>query len=170
LIVIHWLTLLLIVGAYVFIEFRGNFPRGSVERELMKSLHYWFGLSVLALVLIRIALRILTPTPQINPPVPLYLHIAAWGAHLALYAFMIVVPILGWMILSAEGDPTSFFGIPLFPIVAPDKDFAGFAEELHETIGDIGYYLIALHAAAALYHHYWRRDDTLAHMAPFLRK
>ena len=168
LIALHWLMLILIAIAYITMEFRGLTARGSAERELMKTLHYWTGFAVLGLVWARIALRALSPTPPITPAPSQLLHLAAWGAHLALYLFMIVMPVLGWVILSAEGDPISFFGIPLFPIASPSKELADYAEELHETIGNVGYFLIGLHAVAALYHHYWRRDDTLVRMAPFL--
>ncbi len=67
---------------------------------------------------------------------------------------MIVMPLLGWATLSAEGDPILFFGLPIFPIAPASKSLAELFKETHTTIGDIGYFLIGAHAAAALYHHY----------------
>ena len=77
---------------------------------------------------------------------------------------MIGMPIGGWLILSAEGDPVPFFGLELPALVSPDKALAEQIEEIHETVGTIGYWLIGLHALAALYHHYVKRDNTLRRM------
>ena len=74
------------------------------------------------------------------------------------------VPLGGWLILSAEGDPVPFFGLTLPPLVAPDKELAETIEEIHETAGTAGYWLIGLHAAGALFHHYVVRDNTLLRM------
>jgi cytochrome b561 len=79
---------------------------------------------------------------------------------------MTLMPILGWVILSAEGDPIPFWGLELPPLTAPDKALAEEVEELHETIGNIGYFLIGGHAAAALLHHYVIKDNTLVRMLP----
>ena len=82
---------------------------------------------------------------------------------------MILMPIAGWIVLSAEGDPIPYFGLELPPIVGPDPALAERVEELHELVGTIGFYLIGLHAAAALFHHYVLRDGTLARMMPARR-
>ena len=66
-------------------------------------------------------------------------------------ASVIVMPLLGWLALSAAGKPVPFFGLELPPLTTPDKDFAHTIEEIHETIGTIGYYLVGAHAAAALF-------------------
>lgn len=166
LIALHWAVLLLIVGVYASIELREFWPKGSTPRELLKIAHYSLGLSVLALVVARLWLRVTTPTPPIEPAPPLYMQLAAAGAHGLLYAFMIAMPLLGWATLSAEGDAILFFGLPVFPIAPESEAWAELFEETHETIGDLGYVLIALHAAAALYHHHVRRDDTLTRMLP----
>jgi cytochrome b561 len=79
---------------------------------------------------------------------------------------MIAMPILGWLILSAEGDPIPFWGLELPPLTAPDKEFAEQLEEVHETIGNVGYFLIGAHAAAALFHHYVMKDNTLIRILP----
>ena len=68
--------------------------------------------------------------------------------------------------MSAGGKTIPFFGLELPALVGADKAFAGSVKEIHETIGTIGYYLVGLHAAAALYHHYFVHDDTLRRMLP----
>lgn len=163
-IAMHWLMLVLLVGVYACIELRGYWPRGSGVREGLKTWHFMLGLGVFVLVFMRLALRwtALSPSP----------HGAAWQRRLAqlghglLYLFMIVMPLLGWLALSAAGKPIPFFGMELPPLTAPDKDFADTIEEIHETIGTIGYYLVGAHAAAALFHHYFLRDDTMLRMLP----
>lgn len=90
--------------------------------------------------------------------------------HGLLYAFLILMPLLGWLTLSAGGKPIPFFGLELPALVGPDKALASTVKEIHETIGTVGYYLIGLHAAAALYHHYFVHDDTLRRMLPQRRK
>ena len=169
LIALHWLVLLLIVGAYVTMEFRGIFPRGSMEREFMKSLHYSFGLTILLSVILRAVIRLRAGTPAIEPALEPMMKLAATGAHIALYAFMIVMPLLGWGILSAEGKDIAIFGLPVFPLVSPGEDTAEIFEEAHEVVATIGYVLIGLHAVAALYHHYLRGDNTLRRMLPGTR-
>lgn len=166
LIALHWGVLLLIVGVYASMELREFLPKGSTPRELLKVVHYSLGLTVLALVVARIVLRLRSPAPAVTPPLTPLLKIGATAAHLALYAFMIAMPLLGWAALSAEGKAILFFGLPLFPIMPESETLTEFFEETHETIGELGYFLIAAHAAAALYHHYFRKDDTLVRMMP----
>ncbi len=165
-IALHWLIFLLIVVSYASIELREFFPKGSAPREAMKSLHFMIGLTVLALVVARIAARFLSSTPKILPTPPHWQEIAARLVHLALVGFMVAMPVLGWLILSAEGDPIPFWGLELPPLTSPDKTLAEQVEEVHETIGNVGYFLIGGHAAAALFHHYVTRDNTLIRMLP----
>jgi cytochrome b561 len=76
------------------------------------------------------------------------------------------MPILGWLTLSAKGKVIPFFGLELPPLIGADKALARSLEDIHETIGTLGYYLIGLHAAAALFHHYITHDNTLWRMLP----
>lgn len=166
---LHWLTLLLLVAVYCMMELRGSFPRGSEPRELMKMLHYSFGLTVLLLLLPRLVLRLRRPLPVITPPRSTALRLSAAAGHVALYLFMLGMPLGGWLLMSAEGGAISFYGLAVPPLVAPDKALAHLVDDLHETGATVGYFLVGLHAAAALYHHLVRRDDTLRRMLPGAR-
>ena len=86
--------------------------------------------------------------------------------HLALYVLMIGMPLLGWLLLNAEGKPAPFFGLELPLLVDKDPVLAERLEELHEFGAVAGYWLIGLHAAAGLFHHYFSRDNTLTRMLP----
>ncbi len=166
---LHWLMVLLIAAVYATIELRGNFPKGSETRDLLKQWHFMLGLSVFALVWLRLLARWLRPAP-------LAVASAKWEqqlaklAHLALYGLMIGLPLLGWLTLSAAGKPIPFFGLELPALLSPDKGLAGDIKEIHETVAELGYWLIGLHAAAALFHHYVRRDDVLRRMLPQRRQ
>lgn len=162
----HWLTLALLIAVYALIELRGIYPKGSGARELMKTWHGMLGLAVFGLVFVRLALRAIYPTPAITPPPPAWQHRLAEAMHWTLYAFLLVMPLLGWMLLSAKGKPIPLFGLELPALMAPDRGTAKTLEAIHEVIGNLGYALIGLHAAAALWHHYVSRDDTLHHMWP----
>ncbi len=163
-IILHWAMFLLIAAVYAAIELRTFFPRGSDLREGFKTWHFMLGLSVLVLVLVRIAVRLATKAPAITPQFPRWQTFASRGVHLALYALMIGMPLAGWAILSAEAKPIPFFGLELPALMPPDKAFGKWIKEIHETAGTIGYWLIGLHAAAALAHHYFWKDDTLRRM------
>lgn len=165
-IVLHWLMAALIAAAYAFIELRELFPKGSEPRDAMKALHFMFGLSVLLLVLPRLVARLSSPKPLITPEPPAWQQTAARLAHVGLYILMLAMPLAGWLLLSAAGKPIPFFGLHLPALIEPNKDLAEFIKELHETGGEIGYFLIAIHALAALYHHYVQHDDTLRRMIP----
>lgn len=157
---LHWLMLLLIVGAYASMELREGYPRGSDMRELFKTVHYMIGISVLALVVLRIAARLLTPGPAPLEE-PAWRSLVSKLVHLALYGFMIAMPVVGWLILSGEGDAIPF-GLPA--LAAPDRAFAHQMEELHEAGANLGYLLVGLHAAASLFHHFVLRDGLLNRM------
>ncbi len=162
----HWLMLALLIAVYACIELREFFPRGSDLREGLKTWHFMLGLSVFVLVWLRLAIRVVTRAPRMSPQVPGWQRQLAGLIHTLLYVFFVVMPVLGWLTLSADGKVIPFFGLELPALVGPDKAFASSVKEVHETIGTIGYYLIGLHAAAALYHHYFVHDDTLRRMLP----
>jgi cytochrome b561 len=165
-IALHWVMLLLIAAVYACIELRDNFPKGSVIREGLKTWHFMLGLSVLVLVLIRLVLRLTDTVPRIEPNPPKWQDRFAKLMHLALYALMIGMPLMGWFVLSAQGKAITFFGLQLPPLIGASKSIAEWAKELHEAGGTIGYLLIGAHAAAALFHHYVVRDTTLRRMLP----
>lgn len=163
---LHWLMAVLVLCAYVFIEQRSLFERGSAPRLAMVQTHFWIGLVIFALVLWRFAARWRATVPAITPALPMW---QAWPAkiiHVALYAFLLLMPVLGLMTAWTD-DKTLFVPftqIALPALMAPDEDLAHQLEDLHGAIGEAFYWVIGLHVAAALYHHWFRRDDTLRRM------
>lgn len=163
---LHWLTALLILAAYLAIEQRGLFARGTPARAAMVQSHFWLGLCVFAFALWRVALRVRHRVPAVSPPLPAWQAVPAGLLHLALYAFLLIMPVLGLLTVWADGKavqvPLTAFTLPA--LIAPDPALAERLEDLHGSIGEFFYWVIGLHVLAALYHHYVRRDDTLRRM------
>jgi len=158
---LHWFMFVLLIAVFATIEIRSLFPRGSDPRELVKALHFMFGVVVLLVVVVRLGVRLSSPTPAIVPTPGVFENLLAKIMHLSLYVFMIFMPIAGWIILSAEGHGVPFFGLELPPLVDKNEALAEQVEEIHKLVGEIGYYLIGLHVLAGLFHHYVKRDNTL---------
>lgn len=162
----HWLMLLLLVAVYACMEFRGNFPKGSDMRASLKTWHYMLGLTVFVLVWIRLAVNLTGHPPVIEPAPPVWQARPAQFVKFGLYALMVGLPVAGWLLLSAEGEAIPFFGLQLPALMAENKNAADWIKEVHETGATAGYFLVGLHAMAALYHHYFLRDNTLRRMLP----
>jgi cytochrome b561 len=157
---------LLLVAVYACIELRELYPKGSDPREALKTWHYMLGLTVFLLVWLRLLARLIQQTPLIHPSPNLWLQRGAKITLLALYILMIGMPIGGWLTLSGEGKNIPFYAWSLPALIADNKDTADFIENIHETVGTVGYYLIGLHALAAIFHHYLIKDNTLRRMLP----
>ncbi|MHB2060011.1 cytochrome b [Pseudomonas monsensis] len=164
-ITLHWLMLALFVGVYACVEIKGYMPKGSEARGLLMGFHGLFGTGIFALVWLRLLGR-LTPRPPITPKPPAWQTGISHLMHLALYVLMIATPILAWLMLAAADKPFPYFGFHIPAPVAIDPDFAKQLKYWHELLGSTGYWLIGLHAAAGLFHHYWVRDNTLVRMLP----
>ncbi len=163
---LHWVMLLLLVAVYACMELRGSFPKGSGLREGLKTWHFMLGLSVLVLVSVRLVARFMGTTPIELAGTPRWQTVLSKLTQLALYGLMIGMPILGWVVLSADGRAIPFFGLQLPPLVGESEAVAKWAEEIHEAVGTAGYFLVGFHATAALFHHYVMRDRTLLRMLP----
>jgi len=168
-IAMHWAMVLVFVAVYVLINLAEGFEKGSAERQMARDWHATFGLLVFALVWLRIALRVLGTTPPIVPQPSALMEKLAKLGHLALYVLMVALPLVGWLLLSARGKPIPFFGLELPALMAPNKELGRTIKEIHEFGGNLGYFLIGGHAAAALFHHYVVKDNTLRRMG-FMRQ
>ena len=163
---LHWLMALLILAAYLLIEQRGIFPRGSAERAAMVQGHFWAGITVFVLVWWRLIGRRRHGAPPVTPPLDRFSALAAKAVHLALYAFFIVMPLLGLATAWSDGKAVliPFTGIALPALLPENEALAQSLEDLHGRIGDIFYWVIGLHVLAAIWHQTFRRDDTLKRM------
>ena len=163
---LHWLMAVMIALAYLAIEQRGLFERGTPERFAMVQSHFWLGIGIFVLVWVRLQQRLKHGAPRITPALPGWQNGISHLMHFALYAFFIVMPVLGMMTAWTDGKAIMipFTDIALPALMAENKDLAHQLEELHHDIGEAFYWVIGFHIVAALYHHFIRKDDTLVRM------
>lgn len=133
------------------------------------ALHKSLGLTLLSLVAARLAWRLYAGAPAPVAGTPTWQARIAALTHVALYALMFSIPLSGWLFNSASGYPLQWFKRFNLPALSGrDPGLASVAGNLHEYGFWLLVALVALHAAAALYHHVVQRDDTLARMLPAL--
>jgi len=160
----HWVVFLLVALAYLAIEIRG--PKGSDSRAFWMNVHLLAGTSVLVLSVLRVLWRMISRVPEPIPQATLLKWLSKL-AHIALYVFIIAQPLLGIMMVNMGGKPVSLDWIGVsFTLFGPDKALRPAIKAAHELLGNAFYFVIGLHALAALYHHFIRRDDVLRRMAP----
>ncbi|RMQ42618.1 Cytochrome [Pseudomonas cichorii] len=163
---LHWVMAALIVLAYALILSRSEFGKGSEYRLLVVQSHFWVGIVILTLAFFRVAERRRHRPPGITPPLEGALRIAATASHYALYAFLFVQPVLGFLTVMVEKGalpiPLTDLQIP-WPFPTSDRTAERF-EDLHKLLASIFYYVIGLHVLAAIWHHLVRKDNTLKRM------
>ena len=177
-IVLHWAIALLIL-ANIALGWRMGRVTGLAQFQLFQ-LHKSIGITVLLLTLIRIGWRLSHPRPPYPASMTPWERRAASGLHGGFYAFMLVLPLTGWVIVSASlyNLPTLLFGTMPWPHIgfvhtlptATRKLFENRVGVVHEWLAWTMLALIGLHVAAALKHQWFDRDDVLAHMLPFVRR
>jgi cytochrome b561 len=129
--------------------------------------HKWAGVTVFMLVWLRLAWRLMFPPPPLFEGMSSAMKCAAHAGHWALYALMVVIPLTGWLMSSAKGFQTVWFGVlPLPDLLAKDKALGEQLAQLHWALNVGLLLLIAGHAGAALWHHLVQKDDTLRRMLP----
>lgn len=164
---LHWLMLLLIVATYATMNLKSIYLKGSHEREVLAFWHYSLGLTVFGFVWFRLLARCMGRSPVIRPALPIGQAIMAKVVQFLLYGLMIGLPVLGWLTLSAKGVPVPFFNLELPVLITADHDYARLFKKIHESIATVGYFLIGLHALAALFHHFVKRDNTMKLMMSY---
>lgn len=169
-IALHWLVALLLVGAFCVGLYMHDLPLSPMKLKIY-SWHKWAGVTIFLLVTIRLAWRLGHRPPALPETMPRWQQVAAHGLHHALYLLMTVIPVSGWLMSSAKGFQTVWFGVlPLPDLVGKDEALGKLLETVHMGLNYLLLALVVAHVAAAVKHHLVDRDDVLARMLPFLAK
>ncbi|WP_034303756.1 cytochrome b [Herbaspirillum sp. RV1423] len=160
---LHWLIFLLFVVALAAIEFRGEVPKGMPLRNTLKTVHMMAGQFVLLFLLFRVAARWRFGVPE-DIAGPRWQIRSAQVVHLLLYAVMLALPVTGILFTQAGDKDVMFFGMAWPRFIAPNPDLKDTLEGVHELLGNAVYFLVGLHVAGALWHHFVRRDHIFQRM------
>lgn len=176
----HWFIALLFLAAYCAVYYRHWFTEPKTPPNMTAlHLHLSFGISIGVFVLLRVIWRLSNPIPK-EPPGSRLEHLAAKTAHMLLYFFMITMPITGYIGTGVATEFFYLFQIPKFEDTAlfqwlfvdtfgvTFKEFEKPVDFLHKDIGGavVVWLLIVGHIGAALFHHYYKKDDVLVRMLP----
>ncbi len=164
---LHWLVVVLILAMAIVGLVMGDLPK-TPKYFWVYTAHKSTGITILALVLLRLAWRLYAGAPRPVPGMPGWQQRIAATTHVMLYAVLIAMPLSGWLYDSASGlRPFHWFGLLEMPkLVAPDVGLSNLARAAHGWIFWAIVALVGLHAGAALYHHVFLRDATLLRMLP----
>ncbi|MGH8084064.1 MAG: cytochrome b [Lysobacter sp.] len=164
---LHWLIVLLLLMLSTIGLLLDSLPV-SPKYFWVFDLHKSTGLSLLALVLVRIGWRLYAGAPDPLPGTPTWQARAASVTHWLLYALILAMPLSGWLYDSASGlRPLRWYGLVEVPkLSAPDEGLRELGHTAHEWLFWVLVVLVIGHVAAAFYHHIFQRDATLLRMLP----
>lgn len=169
-IVLHWLMACLIVAVYFMGLSIDDFPIGP-DRIMLVTWHKWLGVTIALLWFARVAVRLTNMPPALPASSPAWQNMAAHLTHLALYALMLAIPVSGWLMSSAKGYTTTFFGVFDLPnLLDKDKAMAQTLKEAHLLLANTLMILVVAHIGAALKHQLLDKDNLLDRMRPERRQ
>lgn len=163
---LHWLIGLAVIANIGLAILTEDMPRE--EHRAAMGVHKALGMAILALTVVRIVWRLVNKAPPLPESVRTWERWATRVVHLVFYALLILLPLSGWVWMSAADRPIDFFGLFTIPsIVAPDKAVADVLRDRHEVLGLTMLVLVMVHILAALKHQLVDRDHILSRMNPF---
>ncbi|MEO8779963.1 MAG: cytochrome b [Rhodanobacter sp.] len=163
---LHWSIVLMVIVQFGVAILMPDIGPYTVAGTLI-NLHFSLGVLILVLMAVRFGNRLLHPVPLDMQSSPAWERGAAYMTQLAFYFILLVGPFLGWASASAHKLPVDVFGLITLPVIAaPRAHWALTAGDIHIYLMWTLAVLIALHVAAALYHHFLRHDGVLRRMLP----
>jgi len=167
---LHWLMALLLTGMIALGLTMQDLPLSPQKLQLY-AWHKWAGVSLFLLVIIRLAWRLMHPPPPLPWHMSTLQRMTAQASHVALYGLMLAIPLSGWLMSSAKGFQTVWFGVlPLPDLLAKDKALGNLLQSVHWGLNVTLITTVTLHLAASLKHHFFDQDDILMRMLPTRRK
>jgi cytochrome b561 len=168
-IALHWLSFALIVVLACIGLTMDELPTGKLKLQVY-ALHKSLGLTVLGITALRILWRLFERRPRLLPGPP-WQRAGAVLTHYGLYLLLLLVPFSGWWYNTTAGFPLKWFGLfKLPPLGEFDRALKQQARDTHELLFWMLAATIAVHAFAALWHHYRLRDRTLGRMLPWAER
>lgn len=163
---LHWLTAVLVLAAFYYGPGGSEERVYSAARDFDRQLHETLGVTIFVVVLLRLAWRLVDTRPD-PPDVPRWMGLASKAVQALLYALLVALPVTAVTGAWLEGRPlTLLAGARIAPLLAERHDLGRTFASLHGWLGDAVMWVAGLHAAAALYHHFVRRDGVLRSMLP----
>jgi cytochrome b561 len=167
---LHWVMALLLAGLFAVGLYMTDLPLSPWKLQVY-SWHKWAGVTAFLLVSVRLAWRITHRPPQLPETMTRVMQWVAHAGHLGIYVLMFAIPLTGWLMSSAKGFQTVYFGVlPLPDLVGKDKELGRLLAEVHESLNYLLLLLVVGHVGAAIKHHLIDRDDVLSRMAPWVRR
>jgi cytochrome b561 len=160
----HWLIFLLLFSNITFGFFLDSIPKDW--QGFSYNLHKLIGLSILALMVLRLLWALTNPKPALPFNTKPWERWAERLVHWFLYLVVFLIPITGWVGSVAAGHPPQLGDFKFDLPITPDKALVDTSFELHEVLAITLIVLFSIHVLAALYHHYIRKDDILRRMLP----
>lgn len=163
---LHWLIVALLIGQFIFAWTMPDIRRDTPVTTLI-SLHFTFGVVILAVAIVRLAWRVTHGEPMPEDGLPPWQTASARILHWLLYLLLFVVPILGWINASWRGMPIVLFGLELPKLIGTRAPGWRWTGDVHNLLANyMMLTLVGLHILAGLYHYFIRRDHVLQRMLP----
>jgi cytochrome b561 len=163
---LHWLMAILFFGLLALGFYMPDLPL-SPEKLKLYSWHKWAGVTAFLLVWLRLFWRVTHRPPALPANMPKTMQLVAHAGHLLLYVLMIAIPLSGWLMSSAKGFQTVWFGVlPIPDLLDKNKDLGELLKNVHASLNLLFVAVIAGHIGAALKHHFIDKDDILKRMLP----
>ena len=163
---LHWLMAVLFFGMLGLGFYMQGLPL-SPDKLKLYSWHKWVGVTVFLLALFRIAWRVTHQPPALPSSMPRLMQIAAHAGHHMLYMLMFLIPLSGWLMSSAKGLQTVWFGIlPIPDLLEKNKLLGDLLQTVHVSLNYLFIAVLIGHIGAALKHHFIDKDDILTRMLP----
>lgn len=168
---LHWSIAALVLLQFPLAIWMDRFVEAFSETQfLLYNLHKTIGVTVLLLVVLRLAWRLISPPPPLPATMPRWERAAAHAGHAALYLLLFAQPIVGLLHGFASGFPTVLFFVFTLPSpLAADRELTSLFGAAHFYLGWTFLAVVAIHVAAALRHHFLLKDDVLSRMLPGVR-
>lgn len=162
---LHWIMATAIFVALAIGIICSYLDHGSPQRQFLMDIHKSLGMTVLALLVIRIPIRASYGEPRFDIAPPLHERIASKLVHAGLYGVMLLMPVSGYVTSSAEGRRVQWFGVFRWPnLLTENKSFGRAVGAIHHYGAYAFYMLLILHLGAVVWHRLVRKDEVLARM------